>query len=309
MEQGGPSSFQHPVRIALWGIGAIYREHINLLLAMQALGQIELVVTVDTTPPPVSQLDGMPVATPAELASFGFDYLLLMNKNHTDEMLSMAVGRYGIPREAIRTYRLLHVPGIDFRSYKRLCESRLSIVANNCWGGLAYHALQMECLSPFKNCFFSESDYIHVLENLEHYMAIDDVPFIEARYDKWNNRVFLYRLGDIELLLAHEEKCDVALDKWHKRRKRINWNSLFVEFFTSDRLIEERFESLEQYPQRVCFVPYESKMPHSVQIPVFPNKELFDFSVNETVLEGGKDIALNLINLLLGESDTRRYCL
>lgn len=297
------------VRIALWGMGEMYREHINLLLAMQTLGQIELVAVADSAQSPVAVLDGMPVIMPGELTSLDFDYLLLLNKNHVDELACDAEKLYRIPRTKIRTYRLLQVPGIDFRSYKRLCESRLSIVSNNCWGGFAYNTLQMECLSPFKNCTFGEHDYLKLLEHLEDYMAIDDVRYVDTRIDAGGNRCFSYELGDIELRLLHEDDPQRALDSWYRRRAKFNWDNILVELYTVNPETERAFEALNRYERRLCFVPYDSSLPHSVQLPVFQNYGLFSNSVNETVREHGKAIAFNLVDLLLGEGDPRRYVL
>lgn len=296
------------VRIAVWGIGAIYREHINTLLAMRALGQIELVAAVDSTPPPVSSLDGIPVLAPDGLASVDFDFLLLMSKNNSEELLESA-DNLGIPREKVRTYRLLSVPGMDFRSYKRLCESKLSIVSNNCWGDTISRTLQIDCHSPFKSCAFSEEGYLKLLDHLEDYLAIDDLACVDTRIDAQGNRYFSCLLGDVELRLLHEGDFETALGNWKAGRTEFNLDAAFVEFYTVNPNAERAFEALEHYSRRVCFVPYETQLPHSIQLPVFPSYGQFLNSVNEAVGDHGKAIALNLVDLLLGEGDPRRFVL
>ena len=60
--------------------------------------------------------------------------------------------------------------GYDPERLAALQSRRLSIVANNCWGGLASHRLGMESHSPFKGLYIPERDYLRLLSRFDQYL-------------------------------------------------------------------------------------------------------------------------------------------
>ena len=292
---------EQPVRIALWGIGAMYRQHIDILLAMRAAGQVELVVAADNSLPPTTSIDGMPLVSPDELSEFEFDFLIVMNKYHSDEIFTEAMERCGIPREKLRTYELLMLPGLDLPKYKRLCNSNISIISDNCWGGIVCKTLQMKCCSPFKNVMFAGEDFLRIAADLPAYMAIDHPSYKGRRVPRRGLEYFAYELGDCELQLAHEYDPDIALEKWLRRRQYLNWDNLFGMMHTMNRQHEEAFNTLSGFKNKVCFVPYKTDLPSSMRLPVSKEHIMFADAVNDTAFGHDQTPTLDLVSLLLGE--------
>ena len=76
--------------------------------------------------------------------------------------------------------------------------------------------------------------------------------------------------------------------------------------YTSDRDVEHAFNELKGYEKRICFVPYESDEPHSLQLYRDSSKHHFDETVNSTARDWGGYV-FDPIKLLLGEPDFIRY--
>ena len=293
-----------PVRIALWGTGAVYRKHISVLLSMQAIGLVELVAAVDSAPQNVATLDGMPVIKPDMLETLEFDHLLIMSTRFAQEMIDEATQRLGIPRSIICSYSQLSLPSFDLRSHMRLLDSRVSIVSNTGWGGLLFSALQMEPVSPFVGTMLKEQDYLRMLSSLEEYLAIDDLLFRGRRYDSSGSTYLSFGWGDLELRFTEEEDPHVAVQRWLERRAQFNWDNVLVQMSTVNPEAEQRFEAMGRYPNRVCFVPYASGCAHSIHIPVPSHHRIFNSVVNEMVY-GRAQADREFMSLLLWTGDRR----
>lgn len=103
------------------------------------------------------------------------------------------------------------------------------------------------------------------------------------------NEVFGYNhpiatLCNVDLVLNHYPNFDEAVDKWNRRKQRINWYNLFVTIYTEKQDVLEEFEKLP-YGKKVCFVPFKSNLDSAFYI----NPEI-DFDRNE---KGFHDVVNN----------------
>ena len=147
---------------------------------------------------------------------------------------------------------------LNFEEYMKLRKSNISIIANNCWGGLAYHQLGMEFLSPFVNMFVKDEDYLKLLNDLRGYLDAE-LHFHKFAYENVLQREYpVCLLNDIELHFNHYVIMQEVEEKWNKRVKRINWDNIFVMMFTEEESVAVRFDKLP-YENKICFVPFESK--------------------------------------------------
>ena len=149
---------------------------------------------------------------------------------------------------------------IEWRLYKELRQRRLknqqpTILASNCIGTFMYYDMKLQFRSPTINLSFDMNDYVRFLENLHWYLDQPVVPFADERFDYPCGMV-----GDVEIRFNHYKTFEEARDKWEERKKRIDWDNLFIIGIDGDDCTYEslrRFDALP-YPNKVIFThkPY-----------------------------------------------------
>ena len=108
----------------------------------------------------------------------------------------------------------------------------ISIIAQNCIGGVLYHDLGQEFVSPTVNLFFKGPDFVRFVSDLKHYLALEPVM-------TWGENYPIGYLEDVQIHFMHYATCTEARDAWNRRKDRINWNRIVVlctdmEAFTQD---------------------------------------------------------------------------
>ena len=109
------------------------------------------------------------------------------------------------------------------------------------------------------------------------------------------------REGDLYFCLEERTVCvgsqDIAaIEKWDRRRKKINYDNLFVEMYSERADIIERFLALNNYKKKLCFVTFQSDHPNLFTLDT-KQRELWEV-VNESS-------QYYLIDLLNGRKKTR----
>jgi uncharacterized protein (DUF1919 family) len=153
----------------------------------------------------------------------------------------------------MRTKRRLSFPLPEFKG--KLINKDLSLISNNCIGGIIQHDLKLKFNSPTINLFFPAPDYILFLENLDYYLNQD---LTELNYSKYGITPIDYPLGklnDIEIHFVHYKSFEEAKEKWMSRIQRINKKNIFI--IASDRdycnqSIIDRFLNLP-YSNKIFF--------------------------------------------------------
>lgn len=269
-------------RLVLWGIGKVYHSMINLLRFYANAGQIEIVGITAQDQPPFKMLDGYPLMRTEEIQMVDYDYLVIMSNEFFAEIVNIAVSKVHVPREKIVSYHLLEIPYFDFQQYDLIRKQKISIVSNNCWGGVLYNTLNMECISPFKNVSFNSNDYLKILDNLEHYLSLDPVWTGKMQMDaNQNKEVPLLDLDDVTIKCNHAPDADTAIQDWKRRRDKFNWDNILVEMYAEDPVTEKRFGEVSgRYKKRICFVPYKTEENYSVTLPLMHDQKKFYEAVN-----------------------------
>ena len=253
-----------PKTLILWGLGGAFRRHLSKIRDLEARGLICIAGVTAKSARPCN----WPFTSPAEAARAKADYILILSDYYEDEILRDALA-LGIPRSRILAGHIFDLPRFDFSSYINLKESRLSVVSNDCFGGFLSNRLSFEHLSPFKNLYLLDGDYLKCLGDLKHYCLEADPVF--ARFQEGNEqdefeRYPVLRIDDIEVYCNHDSDPDKAIETWCRRRKKMNFDNLFVTMRTRKKESEEAFSELSAYPRRICFVPFETDLPCSVQV-------------------------------------------
>ena len=161
---------------------------------------------------------------------------------------------------------------IEWRLFKELRRLRLknrtpSIIASNCIGTFMYYDMKLQFRSPTINLSFDMNDYVRFLENLQWYLDQPLVPFADDRFDYPCGM-----LGDVEIRFNHYKTFEEAAAKWEERKKRIDWDNLFIIGIDGDNCTYDtlrRFDALP-YEHKVIFThkPYP-EFPSARYLPGF----------------------------------------
>jgi uncharacterized protein (DUF1919 family) len=116
-------------------------------------------------------------------------------------------------------------------------------VANNCVSGTIYEDLGIPYQSPFVGLYVMPEDFVKLCSSFEYYMAmkliavkVPDLDFPVAR------------LGDVTIYFMHYQNLENAIEKWERRKSRINFENLgFILIQRDGCTIEDmiKFDDLE----------------------------------------------------------------
>jgi len=283
--------------IILWGIGAIYNKYVNTLKYLEYKNEIEIVAITSRDYSFINKIDGYTLIDKKKIGDIYFDYIIIMSKKGEKEIINEALD-LGVPREKILTYKILDIPCFNFYEYIELKNSRISIISDNCWGGIAYSTLGLECLSPFKNLFITESEYIKMLSDLRYYLGCS-LELSRFAIDINSKEQYpVMRLSDVEVHCCHEIDPDMAKENWNRRVKKINLDNLFIAMYTENKNIAEEFLKID-YEKKICFVPFESPRDDLIFLQQTTNHTHFWQSVNDNGGIGNGSYAYLLLKLLL----------
>lgn len=155
----------------------------------------------------------------------------------------------------------------------RLERSRLNnydftIFSQNCIGGIMYHDLGLQFKSPTVNLLFTPSDFIKFAKDIKSYL---EKPLVFQDTDK---RYPSAMLGDVGIEFLHYKTAKEAEQKWEERKKRINWENVFVICCDAGLSYEEivEFDNLP-YENKIIFL--SKNMPEiksGIHAKVFTDK-------------------------------------
>lgn len=113
--------------------------------------------------------------------------------------------------QALR-YRIWRV----FKKYRdkqyrnRFINQNITILSMNCTGGILYHDLGLQFLSPTVNLYIKAQDFIKFCENLKYYLSIDQMIQCKEPGIVEDRKYPVAYLGDILLYLVHYHTVEEA---------------------------------------------------------------------------------------------------
>ena len=126
---------------------------------------------------------------------------------------------------------------------KKIKNKNISIISSNCNGGVIYHDLGLKFLSPTINLYFQPDEFIKFIDNLEYYLALEVKEVVDDTV-----RFPIGIIGDVKIYFLHYKSFNEAKEKWDKRKKRVNFNNIYVIFTDRDGCNKEmmkKFDSLK----------------------------------------------------------------
>ena len=142
-----------------------------------------------------------------------------------------------------------------------LKNTDFSIISNNCWGGRVYQRYNLKYSSPTIGLYFMAEDYIKFLKNLKYYLN-KDLNIININESKHKNTLLkrnyngiIGKIDDIEIMFLHYRTPNEAIDKWNRRKERINWDNLIVKFNDQNNCKYEHIMEFDKlkFKNKICF--------------------------------------------------------
>lgn len=291
-------------KLAVWGIGAVYNKHLNLLRYYELKNEIEVVAVTANDLPAAKAIDGYKLIHPSALPAVEFEYMMIMNDASFMEIRETALS-IGIAAKKILSYKILDIPNLEFDQYIKLKKSQISIISNNCWGGTIYNTLGMECLSPFKNLFLTDDSYLRMLGNLDYYLDCEP-EFGGFGTDVHSGNIYpVLKLDDVLIHCNHDSDHETAIRNWNRRLLKLNRENLFIEMYTEDEKCAQNFIQMQGFKKKICFVPFRNNEKGLYELELRPGQSEFWEIVISSARNGGNSIAYNIIDLLNGKECSR----
>lgn len=289
-------------RVVIWGIGQIYNQYVNAFRYLESVNKIKIVGLTDKRLPDYSYLDGWRLIEKNALQGVEFDWIIVMSKEYFAEIANDAK-EIGIDESKIFSYKIMNIPNLDFEQYYLLKKSKVSIISNNCWGGLFYSTLGLECCSPFKDLFVEDEDYIRLLSDFKNYVT-KELSFFSFGIDPHSHAKYpIMLLGDVKIHCNHDSDPEEAKAKWNRRKQKLNWDNVFVEMYTENVNIAEKFALLDKFSNKIAFVPFKSDYECVKQIALYPGHIEFYETVNRNASNTG--YMYNMLDVLNGKLSLR----
>lgn len=218
-------------RCVIWGIGEDYEKLINQVLFEEYKGNIVIEALVCRNKDRYCDIkDKYPIITKEELRVTTFDYLIITSQRYYKEIKIEAL-ELGVPESHIINGKIMSLPFFDFRRYVKLIENPVTILADDCWGGLAYDYLGLEYSSPLINIYWEKEEFSKFIRNPLLYLESELTIVRDGNLRKGISPIG--RLGNDEeavtLKFIHNIDFEEAKKQWDRRIMRINRDNIFVK--------------------------------------------------------------------------------
>lgn len=129
---------------------------------------------------------------------------------------------------------------------KRLKNDGFTILCSNCVGGVLYHRLGKEFLSPTVNLYFTNPDFVEFCLHLDYYLE-QKLCFIETehKYPVAQLRGNGDEIPTVTVYFNHDSVNEEAERKWERRKTRINRDNLYIILYKLDGITIEQIKRLE----------------------------------------------------------------
>ncbi len=300
------------IKVILWGPCAEYDKFLKYFECEILKNNMIIEAIVLNEENLIRSIDGIEVIRIDELLVRSYDYLIDMNQ--VDQRFVIRILELlNIPRSKVIPARVFGQPFFDLLRYIQVKESRVSIIANTCWGGYTYNSLGLEFTSPFINMYMNADDYLKMLGNFRRYMELP-LHFIEEGYEPGLSRNFpVAGLDDIKLFLNHYTDFNSAAVIWNKRKSRINYDNLFVEMAINRQEDIDKFLGLP-FKHKIGFTTFPCNEPDILYFPITDNGYLqnkypggFGYFVNSIAMAMSNECKpYDILKLLNHEEDYLR---
>jgi len=127
---------------------------------------------------------------------------------------------------------------------KKLKNDQFSILCSSCIGGIIYHRLGKQFLSPTINMWIKQKEFLVFVENLDEALE-QELVFIETEYDHPVAQIET-KGGTVNLYFNHAKTEEEAEENWTRRKKRVNRDNVFIIMYDLGDITEEDILRLDR---------------------------------------------------------------
>ena len=120
----------------------------------------------------------------------------------------------------------------------RIKNENFSILCSNCIGGIIYHRLNKQFLSPTINLWMHQPEFLKFVKDIKGYVA-KELEFVKTEY-----AYPVGQLGDIKIYFNHSKTEEEARKNWDRRKERIQYDNLYIIMYDRDGITKEDILSL-----------------------------------------------------------------
>lgn len=130
---------------------------------------------------------------------------------------------------------------------RRLTNTNVTIISNNCIAGVMYHDLGLRFNSPTINLAIKGEDYLNFCRDLEYYLNCTLEEAERTTYPVGILKACDDAHKDVQLNFIHYKSFMEAKQKWEERKKRVRMDNIYYiwEFYDDcydTELLEEWLE-------------------------------------------------------------------
>lgn len=169
---------------------------------------------------------------------------------------------------------------------RKLKNNRITILSQNCIAGVMYKDLGLEFLSPTINIYFEPNDFVLFVKHLDYYLQAPLI-FVEDNIKEYpvgilgENENKIYK--PLVLNFVHYKDAEEAASKWHTRKKRINYENIYIICQDHNLTYEslQEFNNLNKFPNKILLASKDYKeFECSIFLKQYERKGYVDNSLN-----------------------------
>lgn len=132
---------------------------------------------------------------------------------------------------------------IKVQRVRRILDlSDITLLSQNCLGGVMYHDCGAKFLTPTVNLYMLPNDFMRFVNQYDKYILetpkiIDNVGYPVGEIS-----------NDVKINFMHYNTPDEAVEKWEQRKQRINSDKVFVICVERDGFDSNTFKSFKSLP-------------------------------------------------------------
>lgn len=130
----------------------------------------------------------------------------------------------------------------------RLRNKDFSLITNTCIGGIMYHELHLQFLSPTINCGIRDHDEFFIFcRHIEYYLTLP-LSFVPSQWE-YPVAVLHGEYGDVKIYFTHYHSQQEAETKWKERKGRMRFDNLFI-LMDGDNCTDKQLRDFDNLPQK-----------------------------------------------------------
>lgn len=252
----------------------------------------------------IGMMDGFVYYDIGDFLRTQYDYIVIAsNEEDYQAIKGKIINTVSCGYDSIFSISIFGIADFDFNLYIRLVKSNISIISCNCWGGITYANLFLKFLSPTINLRFENEDhFIKFVSRIDHYLQQD------IKYDgiECDNLIGEYPAGiidDVRIRFVHYKTFEEAVEKWNKRKLRINKNNILAMLLTENPEKAKQFSGIDGL-RKIVFTGGDYGVGCQVDLsPMYDISPISDIEKITMLLANGELHLYNIIRMLNGDKD------